>query len=329
MFGCILRKTILHAILLSCVLLSYAAFCAEETANKEPEFFTIIALPDTQIYSESFPALFMKQTEWIKENKDKLKIACVVHLGDITNHNTGREWENANKALSVLDGVVPLFLVPGNHDTGPGGGRGDLKTEFLDKFFPPSRFEKQPWFGGIFEKDTLKNAYYKFDALGRKYIVLCLEFGPRDEVLEWGGKILDENKDRKGIIVTHCYMNFDDTRVSPGDAYNPHDYPNGGNDGEDIWNKLVKKHANMFLVLSGHILNDGRGRQTSKGDNGNVVQEVLANYQMLPRGGEAYLRIMKFVPSEKKIYVTTYSPDLDKFEENPENKFELDWDPGE
>jgi len=50
--------------------------------------------------------------------------------------------ENANKALSILDDKVPLYLVPGNHDTGPGGGRGSFETEMLDKHFPPSRLEK-------------------------------------------------------------------------------------------------------------------------------------------------------------------------------------------
>jgi hypothetical protein len=34
-----------------------------------PEF-TIIALPDTQHYSESFPAIFTSQTQWIANNKD-------------------------------------------------------------------------------------------------------------------------------------------------------------------------------------------------------------------------------------------------------------------
>lgn len=313
-------------LLLSMFILLNALYAEEpkpSPAEKVP--FTIIALPDTQIYSESFPMLFIKQTEWIRDNREKLNIVAVLHLGDITNNNTEKEWENADKALSVLDDVIPLFLVPGNHDTGPGGGRGNLETEFLDKHFPPSRLEKKPWFGGVFEKNSIKNAYYFFEASGIKFMVVCLEFGPRDEVLDWANKIVSENKDSKVIVVTHAYMYLDDTRIGPGDAWNPRGYPNGGNDGEDIWKKFVSKHANIFLVHSGHILHDGRGRQTSEGEKGNKVHEILANYQMLARGGEGWLRILKFDPVAKKIEVTTYSPDLDKFEEHEENKFELEY----
>jgi len=48
-----------------------------------------------------------------------------------------------------------------------------------------------------------------------KFIVICLEFGPRDTVLEWANKIVSEHKDRKAIVVTHNYMYSDDTRVGP------------------------------------------------------------------------------------------------------------------
>jgi len=92
-----------------------------------------------------------------------------------------------------------------------------------------------------------------------------------------------------------------------------------------MWKKLVSKYENMFMVFSGHILNDGRGRQISEGEKGNKVIEILANYQMLPKGGEGWLRILKFDPETGKIQISTYSPLLDKYEENAENKFELDF----
>ena len=295
---------------------------AATTTDTAP--FTIIALPDTQIYAESFPDIFYNQTEWIKANAEKLNIVCVLHEGDITNRNSAKEWEVADKALSTLDGVVPYCLVPGNHDTGPGGGRGTRDTEFLDEHFPPSRFEGKPWYGGSFEEGTIKNAYYTFEAAGMTFLVVCLEFGPRDEALEWASEVVAEHKDRKVIVVTHCYMFSDDTRVGPSDGGSPHGYPNGGNDGEEIWTKLVGKHENIVLVLSGHICGDGAGRLTSEGEHGNPIHELLANYQMMEKGGNGWLRIMTFVPDEDKIVVSTYSPLLDKYLEDDENKFELE-----
>ena len=37
-------------------------------ATQEAGEFTIIVLPDTQYYSESYPQHFMAQTQWIKDN---------------------------------------------------------------------------------------------------------------------------------------------------------------------------------------------------------------------------------------------------------------------
>jgi hypothetical protein len=292
---------------------------------KPNEPFTIVVLPDTQYYHMTpFIDIFIKQTQWIKDNQKEMKIVAAIHLGDITDNNNENEWEESDTALSILDNVVPLFLVPGNHDTGPGGRMGTIETEFLDEYFPPSRFKKKAWFGGVFEEKSIKNAYYYLQAGDVTFIIVCLEFGPRDEALDWAGKILSEHEDKKAIIVTHCYMNHDDTRVGPDDSYNPHNYKHGDNDGEEIWDKLVRKHENIVFVLSGHILGDGTGRQTSVGDNGNEVHEILSNYQMDLNGG--WLRIMRFVPDENKVYVTTYSPYQNKYKDDPENKFTLDFE---
>jgi len=86
----------------------------------------------------------------------------------------------------------------------------------------------------------------------------------------------------------------------------PHSYGCKGNDGDEIWEKLVRKHRNIFLVLIGHILNDGLGKLTSIGDKGNQVHQILANYQMKKNGGNGWLRIMKFLPAENKIIIPEF-----------------------
>jgi hypothetical protein len=295
----------------------------EKSGERKP--FTIVALPDTQIYSESIPDIFCRQTEWIKENREKLNIVCVVHEGDITNRNSEKEWDVANKAMSVLDGEVPYFMAVGNHDMAPGGSASTRDAALFDKAFPPSRFEEEVWYGGHLG-ESLKNAYYYFGAGGMEFLVLCLEFGPPDEVLDWANRVVREHKGRRIIVVTHCYMYFDDTRVGEGDSWSPHGYGGGGNDGEEMWEKFVCRNENIFLVLSGHILGDGLGRLTSTGERGNGVHQVLANYQMKPNGGDGWLRIMEFVPEENKILVSTYSPFLDEYAEDEQNKFELEYE---
>src|SRR5690349_19412072 len=59
--------------------------------------FTIIALPDTQYYSETYPQTFTAQTQWIVNNASALNIQAVVGLGDIVQTATNAwEYQNAD-----------------------------------------------------------------------------------------------------------------------------------------------------------------------------------------------------------------------------------------
>ena len=40
---------------------------------------------------------------------------------------------------------------------------------------------------------------------------------------------------------------------------------------------------------------------------------MMADYQDYPNGGNGYLRILRFSPSDDKIYGTTYSPSIDSY----------------
>ncbi len=306
---------LLFAMLLSWVGPGHAA------AQGEP--FSVIVLPDTQYYSLRHPEFFKAQTEWIKMKQKELRIVAVLHEGDMVHNNTEAEWEVAHQAMSTLDGLVPYTVTVGNHDLGENGWSNTRDAKLFNRFFGPERFKKYNWYGGHYGKGNESNYCY-FAGGGMKFVVLSLEFGPRDEVLAWADKVVSKHADFRIIVVTHCYMNFDDTRVGKGDKYNPHDYGTKGNDGDEMWEKFVRKHPNIFLVLSGHILGDGLGRLTSKGDHGNQVHQVLANYQGVAREGNGWLRIMKFVPSRNKIEVSTFSPVLDRYNKGEQNQFDLD-----
>ena len=52
-------------------------------ADRAPPEFTIIALPDTQYYSQSYPAIFASQTQWIINNKADHNIVFATHPGDL------------------------------------------------------------------------------------------------------------------------------------------------------------------------------------------------------------------------------------------------------
>jgi hypothetical protein len=298
----------------------------------DPKAFMLVVLPDTQHYSEKWHDHYHAQTDWIAKNAARLNIKYVLHEGDIVNNNGREQWEIAQAAMRRLDGVVPYALAPGNHDYGPGGNSANRDT-YLNEYFSAADQAKWPTFGGVLDEGKLENSYHTFEAGGNKYLILALEWAPRDPAVEWANGIVEKHPDHRAILLTHAYMYYDETRYdwkANGDkqTWNPHAYansklPGGANDGQELWDKLVKRHPGFVLTLNGHVLNDGTGRMTSRGDHGNMVHQLLANYQMKHEGGQAFLRLLEFLPDDRTIRVRSYSPSLKTFKTASDQQFDL------
>jgi hypothetical protein len=285
--------------------------------------FTIIALPDSQYYTREANGatrdIFTAQTQWIVDHKDELNIAFVLHEGDITDQNIATEWTNARASMSLLDGVVPYALAVGNHD---GLMTSQSQTAPFNQFFPLSQFQNLPTFGGVFESNRMDNCYHLFSAGGVDWLVLVLEFGPRNEVLAWANQVATNYPNRRVILVTHTHIYSDSTLhgSSTNQAWLPTSYGRANN-GTDVWEKFLRHHDNPALVFNGHILNSGTGRLVGVGDYGNQVFQMLANYQMDVLGGAGYLRIAQFFPDQDKMSVSAYSPYLDSWLTDTNNQF--------
>ncbi len=290
---------------------------------------TIAVLPDTQYYARDYPHIFQEQLQWIADNTFPRNIEMVLHLGDITNDNNPTQWSVARQAFDRIHLTTPYLLAQGNHDVGP-SGNGATRDTLLNEYFPASYYATQPTFGGSLSNRNLENAYSLFEAGGRKWIALSLEWGPRDQVLAWADSVLKDYADRLAIIITHAYMFDDDTRMDETVApYNgsPYNYgtasiPGGTNDGGDIWRELVSQHPNTVLVMSGHIT--GEGRLSSQTVHGNTVHQMLIDYQARPQGGAGYLRLIEVFPGSDTLRFRTYSPWEEAYYTGTGSHFELD-----
>lgn len=313
---------------LSVVLIAAAGFLGSGAATQfpPPPSFTIVVLPDTQKYTNprngGLPAMFTSQTQWIVNNQVARNIVFVLHEGDITDLNDDPGWINAKASLDLLDGVVPYALAVGNHD---GLNTGSQNTALFNQYFPLSKFQGLPTFGGVFEPGKMENCYHLFSAGGVNWLVLALEFGPRDVVLAWADQVVAAYPLHRVIIVSHTHMYSDDTLhgSSPTHNWRPVEGYGRENNGDDVWNKFIRKHGNIMFAFNGHVLNDGQGRWIGTGDKGNAVYQMLCNYQMDTNGGNGYLRIIEFNPAQDKISATSYSPYVDQSKTDPQNQFEL------
>ncbi|MDX1962577.1 MAG: metallophosphoesterase [Pirellulales bacterium] len=296
--------------------------------------FTIAVLPDTQNYSEKHPKTFHAQTEWILAQREPRNIAAVLHLGDITNRNSRPEWEVAQAAMNKLRGNVPVGMVPGNHDYSKGGGCQD-RTTLLNEYFMVKEWSGLPHWGGTYdqESDKWENNYQLFEAAGRKFLILGLEFGPRADVVRWANEVAAKHHDREVILITHAYMYFDETRYdwkkyAKKQAWNPHAYGvaqatnDDVRDGEELWNDLVARHKNFIMTVNGHVLGDGLGQLTSQTPGGRDVPQMLVNFQMKPKGGDGWLRLIE-MRDDGTLATYDYSPTRNECNASGQNQFEL------
>jgi predicted MPP superfamily phosphohydrolase len=310
------------------LLLSISATMRAQVPAPSPtpaDEFTIVALPDTQFYSSLNPQIFAAQTQWIANHVQDQNIKLVLGLGDIVDGGGDvTQWQNADAAVRLLDGHVPYMMAIGNHDYDQNNPAGrTASTKNFNAFFGPARYAGAPWYKGSFPAGSNENFYGIVNVNGRNYLIVVLEFAARDSALAWADGILKANQDKDAIIVTHMFTYADNTRISQCDLNSAASFGVGqDNNGEDMWWKLVRKYPNIHLVLSGHVVQgDGTGRRMDLGVNGNLVNQILSDYQSGPQGGGGYLRIMRISPSLNRVSVTTYSPYLNSFKTDDHNQF--------
>jgi predicted MPP superfamily phosphohydrolase len=315
-------------LLLALGLFAISAQMRAQTASPSPtpaDEFTIVALPDTQFYSSLNPQIFAAQTQWIANHVQDQNIKLVVGLGDIVDGGGDlTQWQNADAAVRLLSGKVPYMMALGNHDYDQNNPAGrTASTKNFNSFFGPARYAGATWYKGSFPAGSNENFYGVVNVNGRNYLIIVLEFAARDSALAWADGILKANQDKDAIIVTHMFTYVDNTRISGCDLNSAASFGVGqDNNGEDMWWKLVRKYPNIHLVLSGHVVQgDGTGRRVDLGLNGNLVNQILSDYQSDPLGGGGYLRIMRISLSLNRVSVTSYSPYLDSFKTDDHNQF--------
>jgi len=279
------------------------------TDNPLNENFTIVVIPDTQGYTRYYPWLFDNQTQWIVDNKEALNIVFVTHLGDIVDsYGNITQWENANRSMSKLGDNVRWAVLPGNHD-GYYGEPADLAN--YNNYFGYERFSDKSWYGGTYKTGDNTNSYQLFSAGGDDYLIFHIQCNPSDDVLFWASNVIDQHPSRRVIVSTHDYI------TGP---YNP---DRRSDIGERMWYSLIRQHADqIFLVLCGHA-----GTQSTIVDtvNGQVVYQLLSDYQNASNIESGWLRTLTFCPTQDRIDVKTYSPYLNEYKTDPENEFTLDY----
>jgi hypothetical protein len=261
------------------------------------------------------------------------------------------EQDAARRGFQLIAGKVPFSAVPGNHD---------YDAFWADSRFPPVAGTPTPFgqlhYGGltnynaVFGSDTpfFRNqrwyvAHYNggansaqiFEAGGYRFLHIGLEMAPYDDVLAWASGVVNRHKGLPTIITIHDHLNPRGERKASATV----DFKAvqaAHNNPEDVWQKFLSRHDQIFLVLSGHQF--GQSQRVDAGASGGKVWQLLADYQERARSiravdpegkisggtGDGWMRLMTFdlagdAPSIKvrtySTYFNAYSSDLAMYAE--------------
>ncbi len=283
---------------------------------------TVVMLPDIQYYTKCGLPHLAAQMRWLADQGEVRHIRAAVFSGDLTEHNSASEWRYVRDQLLAAQWHVPLMLATGNHDEGPEGSA-RKRGSMMPAFFPTPPGVSQSLLAETARTGEIENAYYRIGLPHVTLGILMLEWAPRASTVAWANQVLSRYASDRVIIVSHAYLYDDSTRydwrargaqqlwspmsyrMSRGEARDDPEF-----DGEMLWNGLVRRHAGVFLVLCGHVGGTGAGYLESRGDDGNLVGQVLANFQLLDEGGLGYLRMFEIQPDGRSLRMKTYSPSL-------------------
>ncbi|MEH0417108.1 LamG-like jellyroll fold domain-containing protein [Streptomyces sp. B21-083] len=254
--------------------------------------FTLAVMPDTQ-YLFDGPSIDKAPVEaslrYLLEHGRDENIVFLSHLGDLTQNGAAPEVAAIGEAFRLLDRRgVGYSVVAGNHDVKSSTTDQRGASPYLD-VFGPDRFKGKRTFGGASADGY--NTFHVFRAAGREWLVLALDWRLSDKGYAWAKDVLAKHPALPVILTTHELVVEDDSLS---------DY------GQQLWDRLIADHDQIFLTLNGHYW--PAGRATRKNAAGHDVELHLTNYQNRYFGGAAMIRLYRFDLDRNTIDVETVSP---------------------
>ncbi|MFB3894398.1 MAG: hypothetical protein ACE15C_20540 [Phycisphaerae bacterium] len=269
------------------------------------------------------------------------------------------EWLNAQAGIDLFhkDGdsqraaVVPYAVVIGNHDYHT-NSQGDLASQEYELFFGPGRWKTaegkvKPAFADWFVGDDRgwryeaggqlkatgsgRNSCQVFTAAGRTFLHLTLECGATDQAIAWARSMLADHPGKPTIISIHGFIDGGGKILAAERMGRQVKGPNPTNDGQQIFDKLIKDNDQIFLVFCGHMWSQKRvDLSNAKGNSVHVLEQcyhldkaggridtdedpgdwIYKGPNDRDRNGSGWMTLLVFDPDRKTITRYTYSPVL-------------------
>ena len=232
--------------------------------------YTFVALPDTQSLVEHWPHLFSQLTQWLADNRERLNIEAVFHLGDMVDDNLDIQWKNVKAGMDILDSAgIPWMPMRGNHD----------HSDYFNRYFDYETYgTNRSWFGGSYEEGSLDYTYWFVNAGSREYMILSLGWAPTWDVLDWAKGVVEAHPDKNVILTLHGFMNTNGQHLSEVSSISITKYFKDRPEGYQVWEAFAG-YENVVLAMGGHVPSPDIITRTDKNGAGKDVTSLLLDRQ--------------------------------------------------
>ena len=293
---------VLTALLLSC------AVNVDIDDKKTPSTQThyLVVFGDIQQYVAGGIDFYKKSVHWI-ENQifSDTDICAVIEVGDVTNNNEPNEWLLFKETTYDLANLIPYYVCTGNHDYDWEHTKiKDRKTSLINLYAHFAKTDNT--IVDYYQGESLENYIARIQLGGFTLLLLVLEFGPREEVVNWALSYVQDHRKERFLLLTHEWLNASGERLNAGthaelhfNGYTSYSTP------EEIWQKLVKNNDNIIGVLCGHEKGFSHCL-FSKNSFGREVPQIMFNLQFMPNGGNGIIQIWKFSDYSNEVNICAY-----------------------
>lgn len=320
-------------LLLLFVFIEVQAWSKDEIAvwiDEKPHDTTIVSSVYIAVFgdiqyltNETYSNIYAHSLDWIEaKKKEGWSFNCILQTGDITNSNAISQWNQFYQATVSITQQIPFFSMIGDHDYSWdefGHIENRLTTHFNEYVqFPLSTAKIVAWF----EEGRMENIVVKNTIHGQRFDFLILEFGPREEVMDWAETYVKMHPDHRFILMTHEYLEKRGNRRVKGLKMVSRLRNTTYTTPEQIWNNLVKCNDNIRIVLCGHV-GSLYSITIEKNDFGREIPQIQHNVQSLDYRYDNWLMLWEFPVENDSARVFVYNTNTELYYNNQETLFKF------
>lgn len=276
------------------------------TLEDDSEYFIVFG--DIQGYTVSSLTMapYDKSINWIlNQLDDGVKLKCILQDGDVSETNSEEEWERFRSSSIEVASRIPFFSSVGNHDYDRTPERHILGRN-TTKINDYARFSLTcESIVAYYEPESLENYIARVSINDKDVYILVLEFGVREEVLEWAKEYVSDHPNYLFLLMTHEWLTRDLKRMS-SESYAIWQIGrvSSFSTPEQVWKSLVWPNDNIVCVLCGHT--GFAGTLFSENQNGRKVPQILFNLQHLEKGGNGIIQIWRFDSQSDSVRICAF-----------------------